>query len=76
MDLAKQIDVPFIRDSSRILKSNIKIPNVIHTGVDYLVERVFEMISQNPEALYHFSSLLFSKMHEENDEEEIPVDNG
>jgi len=42
MDLAKQIDVPFIRDSSRILKSNIKIPNVIHTGVDYLVERVFD----------------------------------
>ena len=49
MNLARQLDVPFIKDSSRILKSDIQIPNVIHTGQEYLVERVFDgrILSKN-----------------------------
>lgn len=52
----------------------VKILNKFECSSAFIVDRTFEMISQNPEALYHFSSLLFSKMHQEdaNEEDIIP----
>lgn len=73
-----EIQVQSIREKYEQPENHpIKVLNKFDCSPAFLIERVFEMISQNPEALYHFSSLLFSKMHEETDEvEDIPTDNG
>jgi len=49
MNLSKQLDIDFINDSSRILKSSVKLPKLIHTGIRDLVDRVWngKVLSSN-----------------------------